>query len=125
MSQFRQFAVMSFDVSDWERAKQFYAEVLEWPVAWADDAVGWIEYGYEGQTHIAINRTAAQAPIPNPGGGIPVLAVADAHKTTAALRARGVRCDEVVDIPGIVTYGTFYDPDGNRIQFATTPEPAV
>jgi len=27
-----------------------------------------------------------------------------------------VRCDEVVEVPGVVTYCSFYDPFGNRLQ---------
>jgi hypothetical protein len=38
----------------------------------------------------------------------------------AALRARSVRCDDAVVIPGRVAYGVFYDPDGNRVQFASS-----
>jgi predicted enzyme related to lactoylglutathione lyase len=125
MSHFKRIEVISFDVSDWERAKKFYAETLEWPVAWADDAIGWIEYGYDGQTHIAINRHEGPLPAPAATGATPVLAVADAHKTLAALRAKGVRCDDVIEIPGVVTYAGFYDPDGNRLQFATSNEPAA
>ena len=34
------------------------------------------------------------------------------------LRAKGVKCDNVVSIPDVVTFGTFYDPEGNRFQFA-------
>ena len=36
----------------------------------------------------------------------------------------GVRCDDVVVIPNMVTYGTFYDPEGNSLQFASTPPAA-
>jgi hypothetical protein len=29
-----------------------------------------------------------------------------------------VKCGDIVDIPGVVKYGTFFDPEGNRFQFA-------
>ena len=118
MSLFKMISVASLYVTDWERAKKFYNEVLEWPIAWADDGIGWIEYGGEKDTHIAINRWDGPEPLPGNGSTIIVLAVEDPHQVTAALRAKGVRCEDVIEIPGVVRYGTFYDPDGNKIQFA-------
>ena len=53
-----------------------------------------------------------------------VLTTDDAHKTCAELRARGVRCDDPVGIPGVVTYCSFYDPFGNRLQMASAPPDA-
>jgi len=117
MSLFKDVNVIYVDVKDWEGAKTFYRQVLEWPVAWSDDQIGWEEYGVDGATHVAINRGDGEAP--GAGGGITcTFSVESCAKTTEALRARGVRCDEVVSIPGVVTYGTFYDPEGNRFQFA-------
>ncbi len=118
MSLFKQISVTTFYVTDWERAKEFYNRVLGWPVAWADDEIGWIEWGAPEATHIAINRRDEPGPLPVGTGCTAVLAVDDAHAVTKALRAQGVRCEDVVEIPNVVTYGTFYDPDGNRIQFA-------
>ena len=40
-----------------------------------------------------------------------------------APRARGVRCDDPVVFPGYVTYCSFYDPFGNRLQMCG-PAPA-
>jgi hypothetical protein len=39
------------------------------------------------------------------------------------LKAKGVQCDEVEKIPGMVVLGTFYDPDGNRLQLAQSFAP--
>jgi len=36
------------------------------------------------------------------------------------LRSKGVRRDDVVSIPAVVTHGTIYDPEGDRLQFAST-----
>jgi predicted enzyme related to lactoylglutathione lyase len=119
MSLFKDVQVISYHVTDWERAKKFYAEVLEWPVAYGSDEIGWFEYGVDGATHISISRWEGELP-PREGAPIAVFTVADAHAATAALRAKGVRCDDPEEIPGVVTYGTFYDPDGNRLQFASS-----
>jgi hypothetical protein len=32
-----------------------------------------------------------------------------------------VRCEDPVDVPGLLTYCTFYDPDGNRLQPISGP----
>ena len=119
MSLFLNVNVVSLDVTDWERAKKFYRDLLGWPVAFSDDNAGWEEYGLENQAHVSINRSD-HAPSGHPGTTL-VLSVENAVQTAAALRAKGIKCDDVVTIPGMVSYGTFYDPDGNRIQFASMP----
>jgi len=122
MSMFKNVNVVSVNVTDWEGAKKFYGEVLDWPVAYGDDQVGWFEYGRENETHVSINREDASATAsPKPGGITIVFTVDDADLVTAALRAKGVKCDDPVNIPGVVKYGTFYDPEGNRLQFASAP----
>ena len=122
MSLFMTVNVVSLDVTDWEAAKKWYRDVLEWPVAFSSDEAGWEEYGAEGQAHVSISRSD-HASVPH-GGTTLVLSVEDAHAVTAALKKKGVKCDDVITIPGMVTYGTFYDPFGNRLQFvSTTPPP--
>jgi predicted enzyme related to lactoylglutathione lyase len=127
MSYFKNVNVVYYYVKNWERAKRFYTDVLEWPVAYGSDEIGWMEFGRDNETHIAINlaRPDEAAEPGGHGGAIATLTVDDAHAVTAALRAKGVKCDDVVDIPGVVTYGTFYDPEGNRIQFASSAPPAA
>ena len=121
MSLFKDVNVVQYHVTQWERAKQFYTDVLGWPVAFLSDEAGWMEFGEEGKTHLAINRWEESTPVPaGLGGALAVLTVEDAARTVAALRARGVRCDDAVVIPGMVAYGAFYDPDGNRVQFASS-----
>ena len=119
MSQFKNVNVVYCYVRDWAGAKKFYRELLEWPVAYSDDNVGWEEYGLEKETHLAINRWDSPDAMPLVSATT-VFTVEDAYKTTANLRGRGIQCDDVVHIPGVVTYGTFYDPEGNRFQFASS-----
>ena len=117
MSMFKNVNVVYVYVRDWEAAREFYSQVLEWPLAYADQDIGWAEWGNENEAHFAINRWTDEAEPPKAGGTI-VLTVENVYKTTSALRAKGVRCDEPVVIPNVVAYGTFYDPEGNRVQFA-------
>lgn len=117
MSMFKNVNVVYCYVKDWEGGKKFYRDILEWPVAYSSDEAGWEEYGIEGATHLAINKWDRDDPMPLAAATV-VLSVDDPYKTTELLRARGVKCDDVIHIPDVVTYGTFYDPEGNRIQFA-------
>ena len=114
MSMFKDVNVVYVYVKDWELAKKFYRETLDWPVAWSDDGVGWEEYGIERATHVAINRWDTNEPLPGSGGPTCVLTVENVKQTDQALRAKGVKCGDIVDIPGVVKYGTFFDPEGNR-----------
>jgi predicted enzyme related to lactoylglutathione lyase len=129
MSLFKSVNVVSLEVTDWEAAKKWYREVLEWPVDFSSDEAGWEEYALDNKSHVSISRsdhaTTHTLGAPEGAGGTTlVLSVQDAHAATAALKKKGVKCDEVVTIPGMVTYGTFYDPFGNRIQFVEIAPPA-
>ncbi len=122
MSLFKNVNVVYVYVQDWEAAKKFYAETLEWPVAYLDDSIGWMEFGVEAATHFAISRWDDANSQPARGLGTTLtFTVDDAEAVTRALRAKGVRCDDPVNIPGVVMYGTFYDPEGNRLQMASNP----
>jgi catechol 2,3-dioxygenase-like lactoylglutathione lyase family enzyme len=120
MSLFKNVNVCYVYVRNWEAARKFYSELLGWPEAYASDEIGWVEWGEENHTHLAINRWDQEGEMPTGGTPKVVLTVDDAFKATEALRARGIRCDDVIDIPGVVTYGAFYDPEGNRLEFASS-----
>ena len=114
---------ISYPVSDWQRAKKFYSETLGLPVAaFITDEVGWMEFGPKEGTHLAINLWSGPENFPNVGrGGIAIFSVPDAYAAVAELRKRGVKCDDVLAIPNMVTYASFYDPDGNELQVAGPP----
>jgi predicted enzyme related to lactoylglutathione lyase len=126
MSLFKNISVVSLHVKDWEGAKKFYRELLGWPILYSNDEMGWEEYGEGTSGHVAISRWDDPATMPKPSKStVLVLTVEDVFKTTDELRARGVKCEDAKVIPGVVAYGTFYDPEGNCIQFAAeTPPPA-
>jgi predicted enzyme related to lactoylglutathione lyase len=122
MSQFQNVNVAYHYVKDWERAKKFYDEVLGWPVAYSDDNIGWREYGMDNATHIAIQKST-EGDQGNPGVGSTItFLVENVDKTQAWLKSKGVKVDEVIVIPGVIKFGTFFDPEGNRMQFVE-PQP--
>lgn len=92
----------------------------------ASDEAGWYEFGRENEAQVSISRWMQPGPAPSPLGGTTlVLTVDDAHEVTRQLRDKGVKCDDMLVIPGMVTYGALYDPEGNRIQFASMEPPAA
>ena len=122
MAIFKNVNVVQYHVKDWERAKKFYSEILEWPVCYSDDSLGWMEFGRENETHVAISRWQEGQREPGTGTeAIAIFSVEDAFKATEFLRTRGVKCDDAVNIPRVVCFGTCYDPDGNRLQFSSDP----
>jgi predicted enzyme related to lactoylglutathione lyase len=126
MTMFKDVNVVQYPVRDWEGAKKFYTEVLDWPVAYVDDQMGWMEFGEEGKTHFAINHKVDVEIQPSGMSGvIAVLTVEDAGATVVALRARGIRCEDVNVIPNVVAVGAFYDPEGNCIQFVSSLAPGT
>ena len=126
MSLFSRVQVVSIAVADWEAAKKFYADVLGWPLLFGIDEVGWWEFGREGEAHVSLSRWTGPGPIPSHEGTTSlILEVEDCHEVTRQLRAKGVRCDDVVTIPGMVVFGGFYDPEGNHIQMANREAPAA
>ena len=119
---FKNINVVSVQVTDWERAKKFYGETLGLgPAHVVIDEVGWMEFGGEGETHLALNRAREGDPQPGLGSTLCVFTADDAFKAAEELRKRGVKCDDVVVIPGMVAYATFYDSEGNHLQLAGPP----
>jgi predicted enzyme related to lactoylglutathione lyase len=115
--------VVSIAVPDLDAARDFYANVLGFGAPEYDlpDA-GWIEFRTGGPGgNLALTR-AEPGWAPSTGTTI-VLNTEDCHAACAELRARGVRCDDPVGFPGYVTYCSFYDPFGNRLQMCS-PAPA-
>jgi predicted enzyme related to lactoylglutathione lyase len=120
---FKKLEAVSYNVTDWQQAKKFYGETLGLPVAaFLGDKVGWMEFGEKDGTHLAISLWGGPDAVPpREGGATVVFAVDDARQAVEELRKRGVKCDDVVMIPGMVAYATFYDPEGNRLQIAGPP----
>jgi predicted enzyme related to lactoylglutathione lyase len=112
--------IVSYPVTDWQRAKKFYSETIGLPIAaFMGDEIGWMEFGDKENTHLAISLWQGPEPLPpHEGGATAVFEVEDAFAVVKELRKRGVKCDDAIPIPNMVTYANFYDPDGNRLQVA-------
>lgn len=126
MGLFKKPDYVSVNVADWTRARKFYGETLGLPTgAFISDEVGWMQFGEEGGVQLAISLWRGPEPFPSGEGGATIIfGVEDAFKMVEELRKRGVRCEDVVSVPNMVTYANFYDPDGNRLQIAGPPPKA-
>jgi predicted enzyme related to lactoylglutathione lyase len=115
--------VVSLTVRDMAKAKVFYSDVLGFGAPSYDlpDA-GWIEWNTGNDAHLSV--TPAEGAFTPSHHTTIIFNVDDCHTAVADLRKRGVRCDDPVGIPGMVTYASFYDPDGNRLQMASAPPEA-
>lgn len=113
---FRGINVVAITVPDLDTARTFYGDVLGFghPVYDLPEA-GWIEFT-SGAPSGNLALTRAQPGWQASTSTTVVLNTNDCAATCAALRARGVRCDDPVVFPGYVTWCNVYDPFGNRLQ---------
>jgi predicted enzyme related to lactoylglutathione lyase len=111
--------VVSIPVGDLDRARSFYAETLGLgsPIYDLPEA-GWIEFSTGSESGNLAVILAAPGSQP-PGGATVVLNVADCHEAVSELRRRNVRCDDPQIFPGYITFASFYDPFGNRLQICS------
>jgi predicted enzyme related to lactoylglutathione lyase len=123
MIMFKGINVVAITVRDLAKAKAFYADVLGFGAPSLDmPEASWIEWRTGNDANISITQ-ADGAFTPSHTTSI-VFNVDNCHTAVAELRKRGVKCDDPVGIPGMVTYASFYDPDGNRLQMASAPPSA-
>jgi predicted enzyme related to lactoylglutathione lyase len=121
VSLFRGINVVSITVPDFVAAKRFYGETLGLgPPTYDLPDMGWIEFN-TGANGGALSLTPAEDEfIPSTNVTV-VLNVESCAEAVATLRERGVRCDDPVGVPGMVTYANIYDPWGNRLQVCSAP----
>lgn len=124
MGLLKKLGLVSYPVQNWEEAKKFYGETLGLPVAWfMGDEAGWVQYGDDQGAQLAISLWRDATP-PVRGGAMAIFDVDDVAQAVAELRAKGVRCDDPITIPQMVTYADIYDPEGNRLQLVKSPPDA-
>lgn len=115
--------VVSISVTDLDRARDFYGGTLGLgaPVYDLPEA-GWIEFGTGGEGGNLSVTLAEEGWRPSTGTTV-VLNVEDCNEAVAELRRRGVECDDPIVFPGFVTFASFRDPFGNRLQMCS-PAPS-
>lgn len=119
MDLFKGINVVSISVPNLKEARHFYRDVLGLgePIYDIPDA-GWVEFSAGGRNgNIAITQADTDWN-PNPGTTV-VFNVDDCNRACEELRQRGVRCEDPILFPGYVTFCSFYDPFGNRLQMCS------
>ena len=108
---------IALDVSDFERSKRWYKEVLGFRFMYEVPEIGWCEF--ESPTKdVGIGLSKVETVTANTGL-VPTFAVSDIAHTRSILESKDVRFDGPTStMPGMVMLATFYDPDGHPFMLA-------
>jgi predicted enzyme related to lactoylglutathione lyase len=108
---------LSLEVSDLERSKHWYQDVLGFRFLYEVTEISWC--GFETPTK-GVNIGLSQVEEVKSGGSlVPTFNVTDIESTRTKLEAQGVRFDGPTQtIPNIVMLATFYDPDGHGFRLS-------
>jgi len=110
-----------YNVTDFGRARKFYGDVLGFKIAWdMGDDVGWIEYALPVKGAKIGLSLLTEGKVKH-GSAKLTLDVTDIEKMKDYLSNMGVKTDEIIDIPNMVSYFNIKDPDGNPIQIVAEP----
>jgi catechol 2,3-dioxygenase-like lactoylglutathione lyase family enzyme len=107
-------------VSDLDRSIAWFRDMLGFEVVFRAEQAGWAEVA--SPTSGVTIGLGQNEQVDGRGGTTPVFGVEDIAAARAELERKGVRFDgDTIEIPGMVTLATFFDPDGNTYMFAQTP----
>jgi CreA protein len=114
---------IAINVSDLERAIEWYGDVLGLELVYKLDQHGWCEMS-TATKHVTIGL--GQTEETKAGGTTPTFGVVDIDAARKHLESKDVRFDgDTYEIDGMVRLAMFYDPDGNSFMLAETlGEPA-
>jgi predicted enzyme related to lactoylglutathione lyase len=104
-------------VADLDRAIEWYAEALGFPLLFKVEEIGWCEL----QTHLpGVTIGLSEVEEPKHGGGaVLTFTVADVESARERLEGLGVRFDGPnQEVPSLVRLCSLYDIDGNAIMLA-------
>ena len=101
-----------YQVSDFDRARDFFKRLLGFDETFVDFDEGWSALS-RGGMHIAVTRGE-----PDPEAGVALVDVDDIKAETARLRDEGVNVGTVVELAGQMRLVDVFDPDGNRVQLS-------
>ncbi len=115
MSWYRQFDLVWIPVVDFDRAKTFYQDELEFQLVLEDSDSSWAEFQISPGAKMAIH--GVKATNANPIGAL-VLDVENLEKSELWLRGKGIKLFDKEEISGLAKLASFSDPDGNVIQLS-------
>jgi CreA protein len=108
---------LSLSVSDLERSKRFYSEVLGFIFSYEVAEIAWA--GFRTPTgDVMLGLSQVEEVKPN-NGLVPTFNVTDVDATRAKLEAQHVSFDGPTQtLAGIVKLATFFDPDGHPFRLS-------
>jgi CreA protein len=108
--------VISINVSDLEKAIEWYGDVLGLELVYKLEQHGWCEMA-TATKHVTIGL--GQTEEQKAGGVTPTFGVMDIDAARKHLESKDVRFDgDTYEIEGMVRLAMFYDPDGNSFMLA-------
>jgi CreA protein len=116
--EYSQNLVISVNVSDLEKAIEWYQDALGLELVYKLDQYGWCEMATATKhVKIGLGQTEEQ----KAGGTTPTFGVMDIDAARKHLESKDVRFDgDTYEIEGMVKLATFFDPDGNSYMLAET-----
>ena len=122
MLDYKESVYITMPVKDIVRAKKFYTDVLGLKVGFdGGEEVGWteIETPLKGM-NVGLTLMPDERFAPLTTGGL-VLTVNDLETSKKHLLDKGVKVEEIVDVPKMISYFVFEDSEGNRGQMVAEP----
>jgi predicted enzyme related to lactoylglutathione lyase len=108
-------------VRDFNKAKKFYAEKLEFPINLEIPEAGWMELKLPVKgafLGLSLHRKDQGEFVTANSLNI---SIKDIEKTKSLLDSRGIKTSEIVDMPDMISMITIADPDENKIHFIAPP----
>lgn len=103
-------------VTSLDRSIPWYTDILGMTLLYRRDDIAWAELA-TSVDKVTIGLSENET-VPVGGGATLTFGVQDIHAAQAALDAAGVRQDgDITEVPDMVRFHTFYDPDGNALMF--------
>jgi predicted enzyme related to lactoylglutathione lyase len=111
-----------YQVKDIERAKEFYIKTFGFEVTWdGGTEVGWCELQLPvNGVKLGLNLLPPDVKLVQ-GSGTLTFDLTDLEKAKKILEQKNIQTDEIIDIPGMVSYFNAEDSEGNKIQFIAEP----
>jgi len=106
----------AINVTSFDRSIDWYTGVLGMKLLYRMDEIAWCELE-TSVARVTVGLSQVET-VPAGGGATLTFGVTDIEAAKATLDAAGVRQDgPIADVPGMVRYLTFFDPDGNALMF--------
>lgn len=106
----------AINVTSFERSIDWYTGILGMKLLYRMDEIAWCELE-TSVARVTVGLSQVES-VPAGGGATLTFGVHDIEAAKATLDAAGVRQDgPIADVPGMVRYLTFFDPDGNALMF--------